>query len=65
MIFLKLKIDNFYMFKDTEIDFTYPKKIIKHYPMTDRLIVRGGYYRHFYIDFYDQMKVRGIRFSLG
>ena len=28
MIFLKLKIDNFYMFKDTEIDFTYPKKII-------------------------------------
>ncbi|PCH85724.1 MAG: AAA family ATPase, partial [Piscirickettsiaceae bacterium] len=27
MIFLKLKIDNFYMFKDTEIDFTYPKKI--------------------------------------
>ena len=21
------------------------KKIIKHYPMTDRLIVRGGYYR--------------------
>ncbi|PHS72981.1 MAG: hypothetical protein COB22_03615 [Cycloclasticus sp.] len=27
MIFLKLKIDNFYMFKDTELDFTYPKKI--------------------------------------
>ena len=27
MVFLKLKIDNFYMFKDTEIDFTYPKKI--------------------------------------
>jgi len=27
MIFLKLKIDNFYMFKDTEFDFTYPKKI--------------------------------------
>lgn len=27
MIFLKLKIDNFYMFKDTEIDFTYSKKI--------------------------------------
>jgi ABC-type multidrug transport system ATPase subunit len=27
MIFLKLKIDNFYMFNATEIDFTYPKKI--------------------------------------
>jgi hypothetical protein len=27
MIFLKLKIDNFYMFKDTFIDFTYLKKI--------------------------------------
>lgn len=27
MIFLQLKIDNFYMFKDTYIDFTYPKKI--------------------------------------
>jgi len=27
MIYLKLKIDNFYMFKDTEFDFTYPKKI--------------------------------------
>ncbi len=27
MIFLKLKIDNFYMFKNTEFDFTYPKKI--------------------------------------
>ena len=27
MIFLKLKIDNFYMFKDTELDLTYPKKI--------------------------------------
>jgi len=27
MIFLKLKINNFYMFKDTELDFTYPKKI--------------------------------------
>lgn len=27
MIFLKLKIDNFYMFKNTFIDFTYSKKI--------------------------------------
>lgn len=27
MIFLKLKINNFYMFKDTELDFTYPQKI--------------------------------------
>lgn len=27
MIFLQLKIDNFYMFKGTFIDFTYPKKI--------------------------------------
>ncbi len=27
MIFLKLKIDNFYMFKDSSFDFTYPKKI--------------------------------------
>lgn len=27
MIFLKLKINNFYMFKDTEFDFTYSKKI--------------------------------------
>ncbi|WP_428087595.1 hypothetical protein [Candidatus Thioglobus sp.] len=27
MIFLQLKIDNFYMFKDAFIDFTYPKKI--------------------------------------
>lgn len=27
MIFLQLKIDNFYMFKGTLIDFTYPKKI--------------------------------------
>ncbi len=26
MIFLQLKIDNFYMFEDTFIDFTYPKK---------------------------------------
>ncbi len=27
MIFLKLKINNVYMFRDTEFDFTYPKKI--------------------------------------
>lgn len=27
MIFLQLRIDNFYMFKNTFIDFTYPKKI--------------------------------------
>ncbi|MDC9727017.1 MAG: hypothetical protein PSN35_04180, partial [Candidatus Thioglobus sp.] len=26
MIYLKLKIDNFYMFKETQFDFTYPKK---------------------------------------
>lgn len=39
MIFLKLKLNNLYMFKDTEVDFTYPRKrpnsTIKHEYLKD------------------------------
>jgi hypothetical protein len=43
------RIDEEHNQKEKNVYFSNMKKIIKHYPMTDRLIVRGGY---LYIQYY-------------
>jgi hypothetical protein len=39
----RAKIDEEHNYKEKNAYFSNMKKIIKHYPMTDRLIVRRGY----------------------